>query len=59
MRWVGTSIQIAVNVRPERVPGGREESGTGPRDWTVVCHHSVGGGSWDLGSSNVRVRRQP
>ncbi len=48
---------MAVNVRPERVPGGREESGTGARDWTVVCHHSVGGDCSDLGNSNVRDRR--
>ena len=49
---------MAVKVRPEWVPGGREESGTGARDWTVVCHHSVGGDFSDLGNSIVRERRQ-
>ena len=47
-----------MNVRPEPVPGGREECGTGARDWTVVCHHSVGGDCWDLGNSNFRDMRQ-
>ena len=31
------------------MPGGRESTGTGRRDWTVVCHHSVGGDGSDLG----------
>lgn len=49
---------MVVYVRPEWVPGGREECGTGARDCTVVCHHSVGGDCSDLGNSNVRDRRQ-
>ena len=40
------------------MPGGRESTGTGRRDWTVVCHHSVGGESFVLGNGNVRYRRQ-
>ena len=52
-------MQIAVNVRPERVPGGREEGRTGARDWTVVCHHSVGRDSADLANGGVRDMRQP
>ena len=49
---------MVVYVRPERVPGGREEFGTVARDLTVVCHHSVGGDSFDLCSSSVRDKRQ-
>ena len=49
---------MAVTGRPERMPGGREERGTGARDWTIVCHHSVGGDSSDLENINVKDRRQ-
>ena len=49
---------MVVYVRPDRVPGGRESTGTGRSDWTVVCHHSVGGESFVLGNGNVRYRRQ-
>ena len=45
---------MVVYVRPERVRGGREEIGTGARDWTGVCHHSLGGDGSDLEDSNVR-----
>ena len=45
-------------MRPERVPGGREECGMVARDWTVVCHHSVGGEGLDLGNGKFRYRGQ-